>query len=69
LSVVVVININAFASKIFELAAFGVAIVLFIIFNLLRKGEGRESLRLIYLIPLIVAYIPFYTESKALTTS
>lgn len=69
LSVVLVVNINAFACNIFELAAFGVAALTFLIFNVFRKAEHIEFLRLAFFVPLLVAYIPFYVEKKALNTA
>jgi hypothetical protein len=69
LSVVMVININAFACNVFEVAAYLAAVGCFVVFNVLRKGEGVEYLRLLFFVPLVVAYVPFYVESKTLKTS
>lgn len=68
LSVVMVININAYSSKAFELIAYGIALILFVAFNIFRFRDGYSKLRLLYLIPLIVAYIPFYIPNKNLGT-
>ena len=69
LSVVLAIHINAFACNAFELAAFLVALALFFVFNVIWRPEGKEWLRLLFLVALLVAYIPFFVEDKRLETS
>jgi hypothetical protein len=46
-----------------EAIAFLLAVVLFIIFNMIRVVDNPK-LRLSFFIPLIVAYVPFFIFSK-----
>lgn len=64
LSVVFVININAYTSKIFLLVCFIVAIVLFAVFNLARVKETKSIVRMLFYIPILVAYVPFFLNKS-----
>lgn len=68
LSVMVAININAYASQILLVVSYLVAFVLFFIFNILRIKDEIKVLRLLYLLALIAAWVPFYSENKDLQT-
>jgi hypothetical protein len=63
--VVVAININAFSSNIMETVAFLVAVVTFLVFNIFRIVD-KQFLRLLFFIPLVAAYLPFFIFSKTI---
>lgn len=66
LSVVAVINFNAFACNAFLLIAYLLAFLFYLVFNVYRKFEDKESLRLLYFLPLLAAHLPFFIEAKNL---
>lgn len=63
LSVVVAININAFTCNIMEIIAYFAAVIIFLVFNIFRVIDN-EKLRLLFFIPLLVAYVPFFVFTK-----
>lgn len=64
LSVMVAININSFTCNIMEVVSYLVAVTLFFIFNVFRIADRIAFLRILFFIPLIVAYIPFFVFKK-----
>jgi len=44
------------------------AVVVFTVFNIFRIAENIKYLRLLFFIPLIAAYIPFFIFKKELNT-
>lgn len=66
LVVVVAINVGTFTCNIMEAAAFAAAILLFFLFNVIRISENR-ILRVLWILPIIACYIPFYIFSKLIT--
>lgn len=68
LSVVVVINVNSFTMNAHEIVAYLVAVAVFAVFNIFRVLERIKYLRLLFFLPLIVAYLPFLIYKKELKT-
>lgn len=64
LSVIIVININAYASKIFLLVVFLIALLLFLLFNVMRIKQEKSALRYLFYIPILVLYVPFYLNKS-----
>ena len=60
LSVVFIISVNAYASRIFLLVCLVVALGLFVVFNIFRVRYQNSVLRLLFYIPLVIAYFPFF---------
>lgn len=65
LIVIVAINIGTFTCGIMECVVFFVAIVLFLIFNVIRISENK-GLRSMWLLPLLLCYLPFYIFNRLL---
>ena len=68
LSVIVAININSFTCNIMEVVTYLIAVIFFIVFNVFRIAESIKFLRLIFFIPLVAAYLPFFIFKKELKT-
>lgn len=68
LSVMVAININSFTCTIMEVVTYLVAVVVFTVFNVFRVAEKIKYLRLLFFVPLIAAYLPFFIFKKELKT-
>ncbi len=66
LSVMVAININSFTCNIMEVATYLAAVVVFAVFNVFRIAERIRFLRLLFFVPLIAAYLPFFIFKKEL---
>lgn len=66
LSVVVVINVNSFTINAMEIVAYFITVVVFTVFNIFRVLERIKYLRLLFFLPLIVAYLPFLIYKKEL---
>ena len=66
LSVMVVININSFTCNIMEVVTYLAAVVVFAVFNVFRIAERIRFLRLLFFVPLIAAYLPFFIFKKEL---
>jgi hypothetical protein len=66
MSVVAVINFNAFACNAFLLIAYFLAFLFYLVFNVYRKFSEKEYLRLLYFVPLLAAHLPFFIETKTL---
>lgn len=71
LSVVVIINIDAYTCLTLEIVAFAVALICFVVFNIMRVGNKTANglLRVIWLVPILVCYLPFYIYKKSLIIS
>lgn len=65
LAVIVAINIGTFTCEILECAAFGLAVILFMVFNIFRVRE-IGLLKLLWLLPILVCYLSFYIFDKRL---
>lgn len=65
LIVIVAINIGTFTCGIMEVVCFGAAVLLFVIFNVLRVSENR-IMRSLWMLPLILCYLPFYIFNRLL---
>ena len=62
----VAININSFTCNIMEVVAYLAAVVVFAVFNVFRIAERIRFLRLLFFVPLIAAYLPFFIFKKEL---
>lgn len=68
MSVVLAININAYTCNIMEIIAYFAAVIVFTVFNIFRVWQRIKYIRLLFFVPLIVAYLPFFIFKKELKT-